>query len=853
MMEASERVRPTPGTTGATPDAEGATPAPDAPRAFPRARAVGKFLFAGSEKLYVRGVTYGTFRPDADGHEYPPPAIVDRDFALMARHGFNAVRTYTAPPRWLLDLAQQHGLRLLIGLGGERSIGYVCEGRWSRKHEEAFLEAARACYGHPAVLAFAVANEIPASIVRWLGAPRVERHVERLCALVRRRDPGALVTYVSYPTTEYLRLPFLDFHCFNVYLEQRERLEAYLARLQNLVGDQPLVLAEIGLDSMRNGEDRQAETLAWQVRSSFASGAAGAFVYAWTDEWHRGGEDVHDWAFGLTRRDRSPKPALAAVERAMREVPFSPEGPWPRISVVVCSYNGSRTLRDCLEGLAKLEYPDFEVIVVDDGSKDNVSAIASEYDVRLIRTENRGLSSARNTGMEAATGEIVAYTDDDARPDPHWLYYLGDAYRRGNDAGVGGPNIVPPDDGWIAQCVAASPGGPAHVLLSDQVAEHIPGCNMSFRKRALQAIDGFDVRYRTAGDDVDLCWRLTERGLPLGFRAGAMVWHHRRGSVRTYWRQQVGYGRAEALLEGKWPERYNALGHVTWAGSIYGTGLARAWELRRSRIYQGAWGLAPFQRLYEPAASTIGSLILVPEWYLGVAWLALFALAGVLWAPLRFAIPLFALAAAAPLALAVTNAANVRFPYPARDRRERWLRRPLTAYLYAMQPLARLHGRLKHGLTPWRDRSGAGFVAPTVRSRRVWCEQGASAAARLDAIERDLRSRNVPVRRGGDFDRWDLELRGGPFAAARMRMAVEEHAGGRQLVRLRAWPRVSVAASLLAAGLGALAIVAARDSVAAAGLLGALALGLAAGLALGAGAALAACLGSMGRAQARWK
>ena len=828
-------------------------PAPEARKPFARARAEGKFLFAGGEKLYVRGVTYGTFRPDPEGHEYPSPAIVERDFALMAAHGFNAVRTYTAPPRWLLDLAEAHGLRLLIGLGGERSIGYVCEGRWNAEHERAFLDAASECYGHPAVLAFAIANEIPASIVRWLGAKRVERHVERLCTLVRRRDPGALVTYVSYPTTEYLWLPFLDFHCFNVYLEQREKLEAYLARLQNLTGDRPLVLAEIGLDSVRNGEERQAETLAWQVRTTFASGAAGAFVYAWTDEWHRGGEDVYDWAFGLTRRDRSPKPALDAVERAMREVPFAPDGDWPRISVVVCSYNGSRTLRDCLDGLMRVEYPNFEVIVVDDGSKDSVSAIASEYDVRLIRTENRGLSSARNTGMEAATGEIVAYTDDDARPDPHWLYYLADAFRRGTDSGVGGPHHVPPDDGGIAQCVAASPGGPAHVLLSDQSAEHIPGCNMAFRKRALQSIDGFDVRYRTAGDDVDLCWRLAERGLPLGFRAGAMVWHHRRGEVRTYWKQQVGYGRAEALLEAKWPERYNALGHVAWAGSIYGAGLSRAWNLKRPRIYQGSWGLAPFQRLYEPHEGTLASSILMPEWYLGVTLLAVFALAGAFWVPLRFAIALLGVAAAAPLALAITNAAQVRFPYPARDLRERLLRRPLTAFLHAMQPLARLHGRLKHGLTPWRDRSGAGVAAPVARTRSIWCDEGRPAVERIDIIDLDLRTRGTPVRRGGDFDRWDLEVRGGTFAATRIRMAVEEHAGGRQFVRLRAWPRVSVAASLLALLLGTLAIVAARESVVAAGLLGALALGFVASMALGAGAAMAASLAAIERAKARWR
>src|SRR5439155_1317487 len=79
-----------------------------------------------------------------------------------------------------------------------------------------------------------------------------------------------------------------------------------------------------------------------------------------------------------------------------------------------------------------------------------------------------------------------------------------------------------------------------------------------------------------AGDDVDVCWRLQERGWKLGFHPAAVVWHHRRNSVRTYWRQQIGYGRAEAMLERKWPEKYNGPGHVRWAGRLYGDGLTHA-------------------------------------------------------------------------------------------------------------------------------------------------------------------------------------------------------------------------------------------------------------------------------------
>ncbi len=74
-----------------------------------RPRIEGKFLCIGDEKLYIRGVTYGTFRPGATGEEFDDHYLVDRDFASIAASGMNAVRTYTVPPRWLLDLALRHG------------------------------------------------------------------------------------------------------------------------------------------------------------------------------------------------------------------------------------------------------------------------------------------------------------------------------------------------------------------------------------------------------------------------------------------------------------------------------------------------------------------------------------------------------------------------------------------------------------------------------------------------------------------------------------------------------------------------------------------------------------------------
>src|SRR5262249_52116395 len=156
--------------------------------------------------------------------------------------------------------------------------------------------------------------------------------------------------------------------------------------------------------------------------------------------------------------------------------------------------------------------------------------------------------------------------------DVDWLRYLAHTFLTTSHAAVGGPNVPPADSGLVETCVAAAPGGPIHVLVSDTEAEHVPGCNLAIRRSVLEQLGGFDPRFRAAGDDVDICWRIIEAGLTIGYSPGALVWHRRRDSIRAYLRQQRGYGQAEALLERKWPEHYNAGGHRTWAGRIYGAG-----------------------------------------------------------------------------------------------------------------------------------------------------------------------------------------------------------------------------------------------------------------------------------------
>lgn len=790
-----------------------------------RLEARGKFLYVGDEKFWIRGVTYGTFRPDHDGSQFPSPQVVEQDFANIATNHINTVRVYTVPPRWLLDTAWRHGLRVMVGLPWEQHVTFLDDRKRAKAIEQRVRAVVRTCTGHPAVLCYTIGNEIPAPIVRWHGRRRVERFLERLYRVTKQEDPQALVTYVNFPTTEYLQLPFLDLVCFNVYLESPEKLEAYLARLQNLAGERPLLLAEIGLDSRRNGENAQAESLDWQVRTVFATGCAGAIVFAWTDEWYRGGYDIEDWDFGLVTRQREPKPALATVHQAFIEVPFPPDIKWPRISVVVCSYNGARTIRDTLEGLRRLDYPDYEVILVNDGSTDRTPDIAKEYNVRLINTENRGLSNARNTGWQMATGEIVAYIDDDAYPDPHWLQYLAHTFMTTDYVGVGGPNIAPAGDGPIADCVANAPGGPVHVLISDTEAEHIPGCNMAFRRSALRAIGGFDPRYRTAGDDVDICWRLQEADETLGFHAAAMVWHHRRNSVRMYWKQQQGYGKAEALLEEKWPEKYNAVGHLNWAGRLYGKGLTESLVERKWYVYHGTWGSALFQSLYQPAPGTLFSLPLMPEWYLLIALLAGLSAMGAVWSPLLLSLPVLAIAVGAPLVQAGLSATKVSFTSKPEMRTAELKLRILTGFLHFIQPLARLTGRLRHGLSPWRRCGRSAWALPWPRSFTHWSEVWQAPEERLKAVEMTLRRMGVRVIKGGNYEDWDLQVQGGMFGSTYMLMAIEEHGAGRQMLRFRTWPKSSSFCLITLTFSGGLAIAAGLDHAwTIAGLLGGTAL-----------------------------
>lgn len=557
-----------------------------------RLRVDGRFLALGDSRIFLKGVTFGPFPPDA-------PLDPVAEFPRIAGCGFNAIRLYTGADRHLLDCAHENGLLVLLGLPWEWSRDFLAEPRLRTEGELRLLEFLQEHGSHPALGALLVANEIPSDLARWMGPDRVRQALEDLISLCREEAGELPIAYANYPSTEYLEPRNADFTAFNVYLEDREALARYLPRLQNIAGDRPVLITEFGLDTLRNSEEQQAELLEGHLEECLAAGIAGTTFFSWSDRWSSRGESMTNWAFGLTRSDLSEKPALERLrerlpEAAAPRASLPLENP-PRISVVVCTHNGAEILPDCLTACLALDYPDFEVLVVDDGSTDDTATVTARFpEVRYLCQDHGGLSVARNYGAQQATGELIAYTDDDCQPDRDWLFWIARAFHDPQTGAAGGPNLPPAPTGIQEAIVAAAPGAPSHVLTGDLQAEHLPGCNLVLRRTALESIGGFRSQFVTAGDDVDLCWRLLDHGWQLAFAPAAFVWHRRRTSVLRYLRQQSGYGRAEALLFEAHPGRFQQ-GGIAWEGSVYGGGVLSADS--SSVIYFGPMGQAGYQGL----------------------------------------------------------------------------------------------------------------------------------------------------------------------------------------------------------------------------------------------------------------
>lgn len=245
------------------------------------------------------------------------------------------------------------------------------------------------------------------------------------------------------------------------------------------------------------------------------------------------------------------------------------QGPAPLVTIVVITFDRGPSIRRCLATLVAQTHRPLEVVVVDDGSTDDTAATVEAFagtapedvPVRLVRhAENRGIGAARNTGIDAARGEYVAFTDDDGEARPDWIERLVGWAEREPDAWVFGGSIVDPGERTWAQRAAE---GMHHLRDEPGPVRSIVGGNMLFRASFL-ADHRFDPDCRYGADELDLCFTAARLGGRVWCDPGAAVVHHHRRTVSGYLRQQWKRGRGSVWVRwkhrrGLWPNKHWAV------------------------------------------------------------------------------------------------------------------------------------------------------------------------------------------------------------------------------------------------------------------------------------------------------
>ncbi len=261
----------------------------------------------------------------------------------------------------------------------------------------------------------------------------------------------------------------------------------------------------------------------------------------------------------------------------------------PFVSVIVPVFfeNEEPLIEDCLISLLRMDCPPdrWEILVVDNGSTDRAAEIINRFPVRYLREERRGRAYARNRGIEASKGEILAFTDPDCVVSTGWLNELVRAFE---DAGVGavGGRIPPypgttPAERYAFRRVSHSEWWP----MTHPIRPFAQAHNVAFRREVFEQIGLFDTRFPGGGwDDADLCWRFSKgTNFKLVHAPKAAVFHRYRTTAKDFFIMHMRYGYGLALIFAKyrgtlswgWQQRlpaYRGLGKAAWTLTTVGLG-----------------------------------------------------------------------------------------------------------------------------------------------------------------------------------------------------------------------------------------------------------------------------------------
>ena len=334
-------------------------------------RVQGKFFFAGERQIFRQGRDLRPVRAGSHGAQFPERATVERDFALMRGAGVNTVRVFTVPPVWLLD-ARRRGRAEGAGRAALDAARRVSRQR-RRSRPRSARRSRPGCAPAAAiraVFAYLVGNEIPPDMIRWHGADAVREFLQELVGAGATGASGRAGQLRQFPVDRISDASISPISSASTSIcTTRRAFRRYIARLHNLAVDKPLVLTEFGVDSMRNGEDEQAQILSWQVRAAFAvRGRRHLRLRLDRRMVHRRASDR-----GLGFRPGRPRPPAeaglsrgrAAIQRrAAAAAAALPAGLGRGLRLQCRAHDGGRASPRS----RRSNYPDYEVIVVNDGS-----------------------------------------------------------------------------------------------------------------------------------------------------------------------------------------------------------------------------------------------------------------------------------------------------------------------------------------------------------------------------------------------------------------------------------------------------------------------------------------------------
>ncbi|MBN2460515.1 MAG: glycosyltransferase [Candidatus Cloacimonetes bacterium] len=239
----------------------------------------------------------------------------------------------------------------------------------------------------------------------------------------------------------------------------------------------------------------------------------------------------------------------------------------PSVSIIVPVRNSEDNIGYCLQSLIDLDYPDYEIIVVDNNSTDNTRQIIVDYPAAVLSEKNIGAYLARNKGIAAARGEIIAFTDADCRVDRNWLQMLVRHYRSKDVGGVGG-NLLPFSPSNLIEEFLSL--GKLRIYHSSRISsigtqgKHflshgLGSANMSFRKSVLTMVKNFNPHLADFGGDYDLTWRVQRAGYNIIYDPEAIVYHRMRNSIYSMLSQFHAFGKELPHLLVEQPGNYSYL------------------------------------------------------------------------------------------------------------------------------------------------------------------------------------------------------------------------------------------------------------------------------------------------------